>query len=270
MIRLAVRVGAEHAELVLAELLELAPAGLEERTLPDGSVEYAIYGAAGELPALPDLRAAAGEALVEVSTSELADGWEERWRDWHRPLDVDGRAGAIRVRPPWAGLRPGAHDVVIDPGQAFGTGAHPTTRLCLQLLVDLAPAGALADWGCGSGILSIAAAKLGWMPVTACDVEAASVGATLAAAELNGVALAVDRRDLRRESGPWAPTVVANLVRPLLLEVAARLERVPERLVASGLRPDEVDAVAAAFAEHGLGVAQRRDRDGWSAILLSR
>jgi ribosomal protein L11 methyltransferase len=108
------------------------------------------------------------------------------------------------------------------------------------------------------------------MPVTACDVEAASVGATLAAAELNGVALAVDRRDLRCESGPWAPTVVANLVRPLLLEVAARLERVPERLVASGLRPDEVDAVAAAFAGHGLGVAQRRDRDGWSAILLSR
>jgi ribosomal protein L11 methyltransferase len=270
VIRLAVRVGAEHAELVLAELLELAPGGLEERALPDGSVEYAIYGAAGELPALPDLRAAAGDALVAVSTSELADGWEERWRDWHRPLDVDGRAGAIRVRPPWAAPRPGAHDVVIDPGQAFGTGAHPTTRLCLCLLADIEPAGALADWGCGSGILSVAAAKLGWMPVTGCDVEAASVAATLAAAGANGVALAVDRRDLRREAGPWAPTVVANLVRPLLLEVAARLDRVPERLLASGLQPHEVDEVAAAFAAHGLRPARRLDGDGWSAILLDR
>jgi ribosomal protein L11 methyltransferase len=270
VIRLAVRVGHEQAELVLAELLELAPAGLEERTLADGRVEYALYGAPGELPALPDLRAAAGDALVEVSTSELADGWEERWRDWHRPLDVDGRAGALRVRPPWAGARPGAHDVVIDPGQAFGTGAHPTTRLCLQLLADLEPAGALADWGCGSGILAVAAARLGWDPVSGCDVEAASVTATLAAAAANGVSIAVDRRDLRREAGPPAPTVVANLVRPLLLDVAARLEPVPERLLASGLQREEVDEVAAAFAAHGLAPSDRRDGDGWSAILLRR
>ena len=270
MIRLAVRVANERAELVLAELLELAPGGLEERALPDGSVEYAIYGAAGELPALPDLRAAAGDALVEVSTTELADGWEERWRDWHRPLDVDGGAGTLRVRPPWAEPRPGALDGVIEPGQAFGTGAHPTTRLCLQLLADLAPAGPLADWGCGSGILAVAAAKLGWDPVTGCDVEAASVAATLAAAAANGVALAVDRRDLRREAGPWAPTVVANLVRPLLLEVAARLQRVPRRLLASGLQTGEVHEVASAFAVHGLALAQRRDGDGWSAIMLAR
>jgi ribosomal protein L11 methyltransferase len=270
VIRLAVRVGAEQAELVLAELLELAPGGLEERTLPDGSVEYAIYGAPGELPALPDLRAAAGDALVEVSTSDLPDGWEERWRDWHRPLDVDGRAGTLRVRPPWAPPRLGALDVVIDPGQAFGTGAHPTTRLCLELLADLEPDGPLADWGCGSGILSVAAAKLGWDPVSGCDVEAASVAATVAAAAANGVALAVDRRDLRRDAGPWAPTVVANLVRPLLLEVAGRLERVPGRLLASGLQLDEVEEVAAAFAVHGLALAERRDGDGWSAILLGR
>jgi len=270
VIRLAVRVGPDRAGVVLAELIELVPDGLEERTLPDGSVEYAIYGAEGELPALPDVRAAAGDALVEVSTSELPDGWEERWRDWHRPLDVDGRAGGIRVRPPWAGPRPGALDIVIEPGQAFGTGAHPTTRLCLELLAGLEPAGALADWGCGSGILAVAAAKLGWDPVSGCDIEVASVHATVAAAEANGVALAIDRRDLRRDAGPWAPTVVANLVRPLLLEVAGRLERVPERLLASGLQLDEVDEVAAAFAAHGLELAERRDGDGWSAILLVR
>jgi ribosomal protein L11 methyltransferase len=267
VIRLAVRVDRAHAEPVLAELLELAPAGLEERDVDAGTVEYAIYGAPGELPELPDLRAAAGGALVDISSSEVDDG--ARWRDWHRPVDVRGAAGAVRVRAPWAEPLAGAHDVVIDPGQAFGTGGHPTTRLCLELLADLPPAGALADWGCGSGVLAVAAARLGWDPVSACDVEVASVEATRAAAEANGVRLAaVERCDLRRAGGPWAPTVVANLVRPLLLEVAAGLARVPERLLISGLETREVHEVVAAFAQHGLAPAARRDGDGWSAILL--
>jgi ribosomal protein L11 methyltransferase len=272
VIRLAVRVDRAHAEPVLAELLELAPGGLEEIDVDEATVEYAIYGAHGELPALPDLRAAAGDSLVDVSTTEVADGWEERWRDWHQPVEVRGSEGVVRVRPPWAPASRDPHDIVIDPGQAFGTGRHATTRLCLELLADLPPAGALADWGCGSGILAVAAAKLGWAPVSACDVEAASVAATRAAAEANGVALAaVARCDLRRGPGPWAPTVVANLVRPLLLEVAAVLERVPERLLVSGLQLDEVEEVAGAFAaRHGLSPAARRDGDGWSAILLVR
>jgi ribosomal protein L11 methyltransferase len=269
MIRLAVRVDRASAEPVLAELLELAPGGLEERDVDADTVEYAIFGAPGELPALPDLRAAVGDSLVDVSTTEVDDGLG--WRDWHQPLDVAGAAGTVRVRAPWVEPADGALDVVIDPGQAFGTGSHPTTRLCLQLLADLPPAGALADWGCGSGILAVAAAKLGWDPVLACDVEAVSVATTLAAAAENGVTLAaVERCDLRRAPGPWAPTVVANLVRPLLLELAAGLERPPERLLASGLQLDEVEEVVAAFARHGLQMRERRDGDGWSAVLLAR
>ena len=97
MIRLAVRVRREQAELVLAELLELAPAGVEERDLGP-VVEYAVYGAPGEVPALPALRAAAGEALVEVASEEVPDGWDERWRAFHEPVTVAGR---VRVRPPW-------------------------------------------------------------------------------------------------------------------------------------------------------------------------
>ena len=271
MIRLAVRVERAGAEPVLAELLALSPGGLEERDVDAVTVEYALYGAAGELPELPQLRAAAGEALVDVSSRELPGGWDERWRDWHRPADIAGRAGALRVRPPWAPGRPGAHDVVIEPGQAFGTGAHPSTRLSLQLLADLPPAGALADWGCGSGVLAVAAAKLGWKPVLACDVEDAAVAATRAAARANGVELAsVARCDLRRGGGPFAPTVVANLVGPLLLELATTLESLPERLIAAGLTPDEVDEVAGAFAARDLAPARRRDADGWSAILLER
>jgi ribosomal protein L11 methyltransferase len=261
MIRLAVRVAREQAEPVLAELLELVPAGLEERDVDAATVEYALYGAPGELPALPDLRAAAGGALVDVSTAEVPDGSD--WRDWHRPID----AGPVRVRPPWAPERPGALDVVIEPGQAFGTGGHPTTRLCLELLVGLEPAGALADWGCGSGVLAIAAAKLGWRPVSACDVEPESVAAAREAAAANGVELAVQRCDLRAGPGPWAPTVVANLVRPLLLEVAARLERAPDRLLVSGLELAEVPEVVAAF---GLSELDRREGNGWAALVLGR
>ena len=174
------------------------------------------------------------------------------------------------MRPPWEPARPGALDVVIDPGQAFGTGAHPTTRLCLELLCDLPARGPLADWGCGSGVLALAAARLGFDPVLACDHEPASVDATLAAAAANDVAVEVSRCDLRRAPGPWAPTVTANLVRPLLLEVAALMERPPERLIASGLETGEADEVAAAFARRGLREQARREGDGWSAILLTR
>jgi ribosomal protein L11 methyltransferase len=264
VIRLAVRVARDHAEPVLAELLDLVPAGLEEREVDAATVEYVLYGAPGELPALPDVRAAAGGALVDVSTSELPDDWDERWRAFHAPLD----AGPLRVRPPWEPERPGALDVVIDPGQAFGTGAHASTRLTLQLLSELAPAGALADWGCGSGVLAVCAAKLGWAPVLACDIERASVAATQAAAEDNGMSVNVTRCDVRR-GGPWAPTVLANLVRPLLLELAANLERAPERLLISGLETGEADEVVAAFARHGLREAARAEADGWTAVRLA-
>src|SRR3954466_13618901 len=129
MIRLAVRVRREDAEVALADLLELAPAGVEEVELPEADVvEYAVYGAPGELPALPDLRAAAGDALVEVTTSEVADDWDERWRGFHRPVEAAG----FLVRAPWHEALPGRQEIVIDPGQAFGTGGHATTRLCLE------------------------------------------------------------------------------------------------------------------------------------------
>jgi ribosomal protein L11 methyltransferase len=265
VIRLAVRVEREHAEPVLAELLDLVPGGLEEREVDAATVEYVLYGAPGELPALPDVRAAAGGALVDVSTSELPDDWSERWRDFHAPLDV----GPLRVRPPWAPRRAGALDVVIDPGQAFGTGAHPSTRLTLGLLAELEPAGALADWGCGSGVLAVCAAKLGWAPVLACDVEPASVAATRQAAEDNGVSVDVTRCDVRRGGGPWAPTVLANLVRPLLLELAAGLARAPRQLLVSGLETGEADEVVAAFARHGLREAARAQGGGWVAVRLA-
>ena len=170
---------------------------------------------------LGDVRAAVGDALVEVSTSEVPGV------DWHSSTRRStwarcgcGRRGSRRARARWTSSS--------SPGQAFGTGSHATTRLTLELLTQLQPAGALADWGCGSGVLAIAAAKLGWAPVLACDIEPESVEAARRRRGENGVSVEVSRCDVR-QGGPPAPTVLANLVRPLLLEVAGVLDDVPER-----------------------------------------
>jgi ribosomal protein L11 methyltransferase len=284
VIRLALRVRRAQAELVLAQLLELAPAGVEEVDRGE-VVEYAVYGAAGELPELPALEAAAGGAMVEVATTEVADDWPDRWREFHRAALVGGR---LYVRPPWEPPRAGALDLVIDPGAAFGTGAHATTRLCLELLLELAEgegagapagggsaaaesrrAGPLADLGCGSGVLAIAAERLGWSPVVAVDHEAAAIEATLANAAANGVRLDVRRVDLRREAPPVAPTTVANLAGPLLRELAPRLpDPLPRALVVSGVLVAEADSVAEAFAARGFAERDRRAEGDWVALRL--
>jgi ribosomal protein L11 methyltransferase len=261
---------------VLAELLELAPAGVEQVD-GDGFVEYAVYGAPGELPEFPDGEAEVGGVRVEVRGEPVADDWTKRWKEFHEPVLVERAPGgpAIWVRPPWAAPREDANepviDLVIDPGQAFGTGAHPTTRLCLELLLGLAPGGSLADLGCGSGVLAIAAALLGFGPITAVDNEQAAVDATSDNARLNRVRLdRLKRMNLREESPPQAETVVANLVRPLLLDVAERIEQRPAALIISGLLDAEADEVAAAFAGAlpGLAERDRRSAQGWTAVLL--
>ena len=267
MIRLAVRVRREDAEVALAELLELVPAGVEEVDLGD-RVEYAVYGAPGELPDLPDLEAAAGGALVEITTEEIADDWAERWKRFHQPVTV----GALHVRPPWSPPRDEGIDVVIDPGQAFGTGGHHTTRLCLELLLDLEPGGPFVDLGCGSGVLAIAAAKLGWVPVIGVDFDPLAVEATRDNAVVNDVAVGAERVDLRGVPAPSAPTVAANLLRPLLLEVARNgfAAEPPEAMILSGLLRQEADEAAAAFAAHDLVERRRTSSGDWSAVLLVR
>jgi ribosomal protein L11 methyltransferase len=282
VIRLALRVRREQAEIALAELLELAPAGVEEVDVSDDVIEYAVYGAPGELPSLPDLRAVAGGALLDVFTSELPDDWSERWRSFHRPVLIEPPRDAVvavpglYVRPPWEAPcdRAGAQEIVIDPGQAFGTGAHATTHMCLELLLQLAgrglAAGRLLDAGTGSGVLAIAGARLGWSPVIGIDHERESVQAARDNAAVNGVAIDVRRADLTREPAPAAPTVVANLLRPLLLELAPRLTAPPANLIVSGLLAGEVDEVAAAFAvRHRLVERQRRRSGEWASAWLA-
>lgn len=276
MIRLAIRLAADDAEIVLAELIELAPSGVEENELPDGRIEYAVYGAAGELPALPELEAAAGGALVEIVTTEVADDWDQQWKAFHKPVSIENRGRLLRVRPPWeaASAASGELDLVIDPGQAFGTGAHATTRLCLEMLLALEPRGGCVDLGCGSGVLAIAAAKLGWGPVSALDHELESVAATIDNAGANSVTVAAERFDLRRAAAvPAAPLVMANLLLPLLLDLARSgfEPQPPQLMIASGLLIEQADQVAEAFSfSHGLCEQDRRISGEWAALLLVR
>lgn len=298
MIRLAVRCSPELAEIVLAELTVLAPNGVEEERGP-GYVEYAIYGGAGELPELGEIDAVVGSGRVEVSSTEVPDDWADRWKDFHRPLLVAGR---LWLRPSWEAPREGALDLVVDPGQAFGTGAHPTTRLCLSYLCELADSGGasgpLTDLGTGSGVLAIAAAKLGWGPISGFDHERAAIEAAAANATANGVQLHLERMNLREALPPLAPTVVANMTAPILAAVAVQLSGdasisnragsrdgtrrslpavappsaipAPQTLVCSGLLPPEIDATAAAFAGAGLLEHDRRRDGDWAALLLRR
>lgn len=277
---------------MLAELTVLAPNGVEEERA-SGYVEYAIYGGEGELPELGDLDAAVASGRIEVSSTEIPDDWADRWRDFHKPLLVADR---LWLRPSWEPPREGTIDVVVDPGQAFGTGAHPTTRLCLEFLCELEAAGEtggeLVDLGTGSGVLAIAASKLGWTPIRAYDHEPAALEAAAANAAANDVELHLERMNLREQLPELAPTVVANMTAPILNAVASQLMTLvesrgitrrslpnlategnppaPTTLVCSGLLPGELDDVAAAFGAAGLREADRRREGDWAALLLRR
>jgi ribosomal protein L11 methyltransferase len=266
LIRLAFRAPADQAEIVLAALVDIAPSGVEEVD-GEGFTEFALYGAPGELPSFPEGQAEVGGVVVQVSGREVPDDWAERWKRFHRPVLIGGK---IYVRPPWEepALRPGVTEIVIDPGQAFGTGTHPTTALCLELMLDLKPRGSFADLGCGSGVLAIAAAKLGFGPITAVDAERQAIEATRMNSRENAVRLdRVERADLRNAPALKADVVAANLMRPLLLRVAELWEgEPPATLILSGLLDHEADEVAAAFAP--LTERRRLSSLGWTALLL--
>lgn len=258
LVRLGIRVRADRAEVALAQLLPIVQAGAEERDV-EGAVEFSLYAPAGELPRLADIRALAGDALIEVVSEPVPEGWERRWHEYLRPVQV----GSLVVRPPW--LEGAASDLVIDPGVFFGAGTHATTQLCLALLQEVEPGGALCDWGAGTGVLAIAAARLGWEPVTAVEVDPGALEAISLNAAANHVAITTRWLNLAATPAPWAPVVTANLTRELLLDVAVLLDRPPRLLIASGLLVGEVDEVVAAF---GLRERERREQGEWAAVVL--
>jgi ribosomal protein L11 methyltransferase len=227
-------------------MLELFPGGIEERE-QDGGIELAAYtDAAGE--------ARMRTAFDAVTSADVAPGWEERWRDFHHGAQI----GPLWVGPPWEQAPDGIAAVVIEPGRAFGTGAHPTTRLCLELLASL-PRGSLLDVGCGSGVLAVAAARLGFAPVYAVDNDAVAVATSIANAAVNGVEIEVFEADALAAELQKTTVAVANLTLETVEKLVPRV-RSPQVVTSGYLVTDE--------PEHaGRKRAERRELDGWAADL---
>jgi len=232
-------------------MLELFPDGFEEKERP-GVLELAAYTDAAGATRL-------WRAFGEYSWSEVPEDWQHRWREFHRAV----RVGPLWVGPPWLKAEPDAIAVVIDPGRAFGTGAHPTTQLCLQLLVDLAPrGGSVIDIGCGSGVLSIAARKLGFEPVIALDHDPVTLEAAAENARANDVTVDLRLGEALESPLPRADIAVANISATAIETLAARLET-PHLLTSGYLATDGPEA---AHYRH----VERRELDGWAADSWSR
>jgi ribosomal protein L11 methyltransferase len=240
-------VPASEAEIARARLLPLAPAGFEEVEL-GGELELAVYA---DSDAEERIRA----AFPDAASAPVEPGWEDRWRTFHRPV----RAGGLWIGPPWAPPPAGEVAVVVDPGRAFGTGGHPTTRACIELLA-IVQRGSLLDAGCGSGVLAVAAARLGFEPVFALDHDPAAVEAAERTARTNGVRVSVSAADVLTDELPRVDVVVANIE---LCAVEALLARRPAATaVTSGYLADEVPSAPA--WQH----AERIELDGWAADVL--
>jgi ribosomal protein L11 methyltransferase len=264
MREISLRVPADAVEDVLDDLLPLVPNGVRE--LADGDqVELCLRGR--DLPERAAVLRAAGPWLLALQEREVPDDWRERRLADYRPLVIGGR---LLVRPRWAPpAGPGLLEVELGDSPAFGSGSHPTTRHCLELLCDLQPRGGFADLGCGSGVLAVAAARLGWTPVIALDHDLDAVAATRANALSNGVAIDVRLADLEREPPPAAHTVAANFPVALHGPMAERMsEALPRVLVASGfLEADEHDALSG-YRARGMHERRRVVDRGWVVVVF--
>jgi ribosomal protein L11 methyltransferase len=270
MRRLAFTIRADALETVLDRLLPLIPQGVHWTPTGDDALELAVYDTAGDLPSLEGLEAVVGPERLAASEEQAPDDPDERRLRYMRRAPVAGR---VVVRPSDAPAPEAEHllDVVIDsPHGAFGSGSHPTTTMCLELLAGLPPGGAFADLGCGAGVLAITAALLGWEPVFAIDHEQSGVEATIRNAERNGVTVEALTADLLEIAPPPAATIAANVPLAVHAHVAAGLPRQVRTVIASGIVDEHLPEVVAGYEQAGLALVEQRGGPGWVAGLLVR
>ncbi len=207
-----------------------------------------------------------------------ADDWADAWKAHYQPVRVGRR---LLIRPQWIELQKGADDIEIamDPGMAFGTGTHPTTQLCLEALeAHIIPGYDVLDLGSGSGILSIAAAKLGANRVLALDIDVIAVEATRDNAHVNGVADKVVAENGSLEtvltSARRFDLLVVNILARVILEMTDQrlgdLVRPGGTALFSGIIDTQVDEVEAGLRRTGLHPKTRRQSGDWVLVVATR
>jgi ribosomal protein L11 methyltransferase len=196
-------------------------------------------------------------AFPQATAGPVAAGWEGRWKEFHRPA----LAGGLWIGPPWISPPAEAVAVVVDPGRAFGTGAHPTTRACIELLSRL-ERGGLLDAGCGSGVVAVAAVRLGFAPVTAVDIDPIAVEVANDTARENGAVIQARRADVLVDELPPADVVVANIELGVVEQLLARIDA--HKAVTSGYLASERPEAP------GWRPVERIELEGWAADVLAR
>ncbi len=277
---LTVEVPAHESEDTAARLVEAGAAGVEERGAPIAAmpgVEGPAGGGALLVAWFGERQAAerAARALgLEARIDEVADrDWGEAWKRGLSPFSV----GPVFVRPSWAAAPapPGCAEVVLDPGMAFGTGTHPTTALCLEALaeeVSARPGLAVLDVGTGSGLLAIAAARLGAGRVAATDEDPVALRVARENAARNGVAVELGAQGVGEVRGPF-DLVVANILAATLVELAPALaaQLAPAGLLLlSGILDGQEAQVRRAFRARGLSAGRGRRRGEWWLLAFRR
>ena len=244
---------------------------------PDGARRRdAISAALGHLTAF-NLAAIGPLHVREVAEED----WANAWKEFYHPMRFGRR---LVVKPSWRDFAPGPDDLVLelDPGMAFGTGLHQTTAMVMELLEEYVTPGAVVlDQGCGSGILSIGAARLGATRVVAVDKSEVAVAATRENAARNGLGAIIEA--IQGEAVPHGDAagaypasynvVIANIIADVIIALAPRLAAALTPggpLIASGIIRERADDVAAALRAAGLRVARREDRDEWVALVARR
>lgn len=265
MREVALRVPRENVEAVLDRLLPVVSGGVRE--IPRSRrVELRMRG--DNLPTMAELARITGRRRSALIEREVSDDWRTRRVDDYEPDLIGGR---LVVAPDWAPRSGAEIEIRLTEGAAFGGGTHPTTRTCLEVLLGLSPGGSFADLGCGTGVLSILAARLGWDPVVAVDVSPRSVQTARTNARPNRVSLDARVLDLEANPPPVADVLAANIAPSIHDHIASALPGPTPRLcLVSGFYSSEAEHVAEAYAARGLGVRRRFDVEGWSILLLER
>ena len=289
--RISVVTTHEGADLIANILMELGAAGTEIADLPraedtetvtvraylpeDARLESSLLALAERIAALRHAGAALGAGTI--SHSFVADeDWAETWKAYIHTEKIGER---IVVRPTWEEYTPSADEIVIelDPGAAFGTGAHATTAMCLRWLEHLvSPGMRVYDVGCGSGILAVAAAKLGAGEVIAMDYDPVAVSVAEENIRQNNVHNVVAcESDLLSACEGAAPAelITANIIADVIIRLFAQLDRhlAPGgTLLASGIIDDRIAGVEHAAAEHGFTVLDMTCEKEWAAMIIRR